>query len=94
MGRFRARRLAVERGTLLADVVIPRSSTMPSHDSRGPTADRSARPAVDEWGIYDPSQAGLAALFDRLDEKRPLPAETEGVAVAASMRDASKLAKR
>ena len=26
-----------------------------------------ARPAKDEWGVYDPQQAGLAALFARLD---------------------------
>lgn len=26
-----------------------------------------ARPAKDEWGVYDPQQAGLAALFQRLD---------------------------
>lgn len=25
------------------------------------------RPARDEWGVYDPQQAGLAALFARLD---------------------------
>lgn len=29
-----------------------------------------ARPAVDEWGVYDPQQAGLAALFARLDAKK------------------------
>ena len=28
-----------------------------------------ARPAQDEWGVYDPQQAGLAALFARLDSK-------------------------
>ncbi|MBY0497493.1 MAG: hypothetical protein K2Y23_25090 [Cyanobacteria bacterium] len=28
-----------------------------------------ARPAKDEWGVYDPQQAGLAALFNRLDTK-------------------------
>ena len=27
------------------------------------------RPAKDEWGVYDPEQAGLAALFARLDKK-------------------------
>lgn len=27
------------------------------------------RPAKDEWGVYDPQQAGLAALFARLDSK-------------------------
>ena len=25
------------------------------------------RPAKDEWGVYDPQQAGIAALFARLD---------------------------
>lgn len=28
-----------------------------------------ARPAQDEWGVYDPQQAGIAALFARLDSK-------------------------
>jgi hypothetical protein len=28
-----------------------------------------ARPAKDEWGVYDPQQAGLAALFAKLDTK-------------------------
>jgi hypothetical protein len=28
------------------------------------------RPAVDEWGVYDPQQAGLAALFAKLDAKK------------------------
>ena len=27
------------------------------------------RPAKDEWGVYDPEQAGLAALYARLDKK-------------------------
>ena len=30
-----------------------------------------ARPAKDEWGVYDPEQAGLAALYARLDIKDP-----------------------
>ena len=29
------------------------------------------RPAKDEWGVYDPQQAGLSALFARLDAKDP-----------------------
>ena len=33
-----------------------------------------SRPAKDEWGVYDPQQAGLAALFARLDTKDPKPA--------------------
>jgi hypothetical protein len=32
-----------------------------------PTNRSLARPAKDEWGVYDPQQAGLAALFQRLD---------------------------
>lgn len=32
-----------------------------------PTSRALARPAKDEWGVYDPQQAGLAALFARLD---------------------------
>ena len=31
----------------------------------------AARPAKDEWGVYDPEQAGLAALYARLDTKDP-----------------------
>jgi hypothetical protein len=35
------------------------------------TAPRSlARPAKDEWGVYDPQQAGLAALYARLDDSK------------------------
>jgi hypothetical protein len=29
-----------------------------------------ARPAKDEWGVYDPDQAGLAALYARLDDSK------------------------
>ena len=35
-----------------------------------------ARPAMDEWGVYDPEQAGLAALFARIDA-RVKPAATD-----------------
>ena len=35
------------------------------------------RPAKDEWGVYDPEQAGLAALYARLDKK-----DTKATAVA------------
>lgn len=43
----------------------------------------SVRPARDEWGVYDPEQAGLAALYARLD-KDSMPAATAGVKPAAS----------
>jgi hypothetical protein len=29
------------------------------------------RPAMDEWGVYDPQQAGIAALVARLDAREP-----------------------
>ena len=31
-----------------------------------PSSSTSRRPTVDEWGVYDPQQAGLAALYTRL----------------------------
>lgn len=31
-----------------------------------PSSSTTRRPTVDEWGVYDPKQAGLAALFSRL----------------------------
>lgn len=38
------------------------------------TINRSpSRPAKDEWGVYDPEQAGLAALYARLDARNPNP---------------------
>ena len=43
-----------------------------------------ARPAKDEWGVYDPQQAGLAALFAKLDtrETKISPASRLSVAPA------------
>jgi hypothetical protein len=34
-----------------------------------PTSRLLARPAKDEWGVYDPQQAGIAALVARLDAR-------------------------
>jgi hypothetical protein len=28
---------------------------------------------MDEWGVYDPQQAGLSALFARLDDRPKTP---------------------
>ena len=38
------------------------------------------RPAHDEWGVYDPEQAGLSALFARLDSKAAPKAVAETAA--------------
>jgi len=46
-----------------------------------------ARPAKDEWGVYDPEQAGLAALYARLDAKDPKagkPADTKAAPKTAA----------
>ena len=61
-----------------------------SRPTARPTTDR---PAVDEWGIYDPSQAGLAALFERVEEKRRALTGADAEHVAASMRDAQTFAQ-
>ena len=59
------------------------------------------RPARDEWGVYDPQQAGIAALMNRVDQKKeaktaaanaaaPAPAATEATDAPRprSLRDA------
>jgi hypothetical protein len=51
-----------------------------------PTNRSLARPAKDEWGVYDPQQAGLAALFQRLnanDAQPSSPASRLSMRVAA-----------
>jgi hypothetical protein len=64
------------RGTTLAPCLIavaPRELllAMPMTPS---SADR--RPTVDEWGVYDPQQAGLAALYTKLATKASTPPDT------------------
>jgi hypothetical protein len=51
---------------------------------------QSDKPPVDEWGIYDPSQAGLEAVFGKLQARRPT-AEPDGRRMAASMDDVKRL---
>jgi hypothetical protein len=52
------------------------------------------RPAKDEWGVYDPQQAGLAALFARLDAKdlkaASAPSAPQAKPVAHSKIDAQR----
>ena len=40
-----------------------------------PSSTAARRPTVDEWGVYDPQQAGLAALYTRLTTRPAAPAE-------------------
>lgn len=39
-------------------------------------APAEVRPPVDEWGVYDPQQAGFAALFARLRAGRTASVKT------------------
>jgi hypothetical protein len=56
-----------------------------------PNSRSLVRPAKDEWGVYDPQQAGMAALLARLDSKA---AKTTPVAGApASRKDVPEPAK-
>lgn len=51
-----------------------------------PTSRSLVRPAHDEWGVYDPEQAGLAALYARLDSKQePVAPATPQVKEAAPL---------
>ena len=50
------------------------------------------RPPVDEWGIYDPSQAGLEAVLGRLSMRAPT-SETDGRRIAAAMEEVKRLAQ-
>lgn len=45
-----------------------------------PNSRSLVRPAKDEWGVYDPEQAGMAALLARLDNKSATKAAASGPA--------------
>lgn len=51
-----------------------------------PNSRALARPAKDEWGVYDPQQAGLAALFARLDQDQKQQKGATPVASAPALR--------
>lgn len=42
-------------------------------------------PVVDEWGIYDPARAGLAAVMDRLEAKTAAPPSPSGSRIAVAI---------
>jgi hypothetical protein len=77
-------------GTTFADPLMlpepPMSLRLPRPTSSPPRS----RPPVDEWGIYDPSQAGLEALFELLDARRRSGAEPEARSVVASLDEARR----
>ena len=47
-----------------------------------PSSTAARRPTVDEWGVYDPQQAGLAALYTRLTAPTGGPEPVEPPAAA------------
>jgi hypothetical protein len=60
MESWRESQPAIDRGTPLAQASKRMATT---------TTRLLARPAKDEWGVYDPQQAGIAALVARLDAR-------------------------
>lgn len=85
-GRHRPRHGACSVESALEDLF---TMAMPNSQALAP------RPARDEWGVYDPQQAGLEALFARLDAKAsanapaPAPAtEPLPAPLRPSLRDA------
>ena len=61
-----------------------------------PTNDKTryqAAPVVDEWGIYDPDRAGLAAVFARVDANERHPLKSRAAAMATALRRESDLTK-
>ena len=52
------------------------------------------RPAKDEWGVYDPQQAGLAAVLARLDAKEPKAVPADSPSPAAKLADTTTDAPR
>ena len=64
---------------------------MASHDK----AIAQAQPFVDEWGIYDPDQAGLAAVLEKIEARGPAtPPAKDARAMAASMREVKQINER
>jgi hypothetical protein len=45
-----------------------------------PNSRSIARPAKDEWGVYDPEQAGMEALLARLDKDKKIAPVAAGPA--------------
>ena len=62
---------------------MPYNVESPGND-RPNSSPRTVHPLQDEWGIYDPEQAGLAALLRKLanvdDVDVPVPTVSENVA--------------
>ena len=76
-----------------AQSLLSRHSGMTTRrESRVPPAlDHSGRTAdADEWGMYDPAKAGLAALFERLEEQNPID-ELDAAAIAIARAKTSRL---
>jgi hypothetical protein len=46
----------------------PAASVSPSPKIAAEPPKRRFRAAQDEWGMFDPKQAGMAALYERLEQ--------------------------
>ena len=60
-------------GLALTGLLTSQGATINMATPRTPATPQPTRPAMDEWGVYDPQQAGLSALFARLDDRPKTP---------------------
>ena len=63
-----ARNRAAAQGTRLATTGIVANYDSKLASGLSATSSSRARPVCDEWGVYDPEQAGLEAVMRRLVE--------------------------
>jgi phage I-like protein len=80
-GELLRTRNGLRRGTVLALVMNAPAGT-PINMATAMNRSK-VRPAKDEWGVYDPQQAGLAALFAKLDARDPKAAPAPSATPAA-----------
>jgi len=67
-----ARNRAAFQGTRLATTGIVANYDSKLASVLPATSSRRVRPVCDEWGVYDPEQAGLEAVMRRLAENEEL----------------------
>ena len=63
-----ARNRAAPQGTGLATTGIVANYDSKLASVLSATSSKRVRPVCDEWGVYDPEQAGLEAVMRRLSE--------------------------
>jgi hypothetical protein len=63
---IRPKLLLPPQGTPLADTKVVANSKLTYDSVKSTTSASRTRPVCDEWGVYDPEQAGFEAVLRRL----------------------------